>query len=436
VGRSLFVVTLLAIALVGCVSLGPAPTAAPTAGVSFGITTPAPTIRPPTAAPTASPTPTAASTATPTAEPTASPTETPVATDTPEPGLTPEPSPAVIEDFGADELLYADDFSDEDSGWGVGTNAGGTVAYTNGALQFDTAASGSWMWSRRSTESTDAVMHVEGDFTPSAEGYQGLLCANSDDELWGAVANAAGIYVFVKLTSDGTTILLTNQQEGFEITPTETTRIAVDCAGTDSGTFRMQLSLPDLGLAALYEGAPGEGAPSFDRAGVYAESSTHPYSMSVDNLFVYGGTGETGDMSPEAQALLQHVPSAWHDSCFETEPSPFEDGAEASVSCALLDDRSDAADYVQFDSKANMDAAYQSRVELYAVEPTASCQTGPNETGYTIGGNPAGRILCAPQIVGARYDWTHDALEILTTLTDFDGNYGDLYEDWLIAGPD
>ncbi len=84
---------------------------------------------------------------------------------------------------------------------------------------------------------------------PSAAGYQGLLCANSDDELWGAVANADGLWVFIKLTSDGSSILSSNQEEGFQIAPGATTRVALDCEGTDAGGFRMQLSLPDSGIA-------------------------------------------------------------------------------------------------------------------------------------------------------------------------------------------
>lgn len=420
--RSFFVSAVVASLVVGCVSLAPG-TAQPSAPPSFGITTPAPA------------TPVATATPAPIATPTAAPTETPTsaASITPEPPLTPAPSSGTIGDFGADTLLFADDFSDDTSGFGVGTNSGGTVAYVNGALQFDTLSQGSWMWSRRSVDTFSNVIHVEASFTPSAFGYQGLLCARSDDELWGGVANAAGIWVFIKLTEDGAAILTSNQQVGFEITPAETTRIALDCAGTDTGLFRMQLSLPDVGLVATYEDT--EGPENFDRVGVYGESSAHPYMLRTDDLFAYGGEGNT-TMSPAALALLQHVPAAWRPDCFETQPNPFESGALASLSCALADGRSDVADFAQFDTQENMDAAYQARVDTWAVASTASCESGPNEVSYTIGGTTAGRILCAPQTVGIRVDWTHDALTILSTLTDFDGTYGDAYQDWLFAGPE
>lgn len=433
--RAIAISVVVACLLMGCVSLGPGQTASPSLGPSFSITTPAPSASASagaTSAPTASP----AATAPPTQAATATPTEAPtvgVPTESPAPPLTPAPSTGVIEDFGADELLLADDFSDPTSGFGVGPNAGGTVAYVNGALQFDTASQGSWMWSRRTHTVSWPVLHIEADMTPSANGYAGLLCAHDDDELWGAVANAAGLWVFVSLTSDGASILTSNQETGWEIAPGATTRMALDCAGAETGAFRMQLSLPDIGLATSYE--TSDGPDTFDRAGVYAESSAHPYMLRADNLFVYGGEGNTG-VSPEAQALLLHIPADWRGDCFETSVDPFETGPLASVSCVLSGERSDVADFVQFDTQENMDAAYQTRVDSWAVDSTDSCQTGPNEVGYTISGAPAGRILCAPQTVGIRVDWTHDALLILSTLTDFDGSYSDGYQDWLIAGPE
>ncbi len=434
--RSALFVAAVAAVLVGCVSISNpivTPGLPTLPGRTQDVTTPAPTAAvTPTPAPSPTAEPTAEPTEEPTSEPTAETTDEPSAEPTPE---GPAPTPAAIEDFGATELVFADDFSDDNSGWGVGPNAGGTIAYVTGALQFDTAAEQAFMWSRRATPELQNVLHIEADFTPSAPGYQGLLCADNDDTLWGAVAGADGTWVFIKLTADGSTILSSNQEAGFAIAPGATTRVGLDCEGTAAGGFRMQLSLPDLGAATIYEGAIDEGSAQFDRAGLYGESAAHPYSLRVDNLFVYGGTGETPTMSDEATALLEHVPAEWQPDCFESVGNPFDEGITAAVSCTLDDDRSDVVDYLQFDSQASMETTYQQRVDIYSVESQGSCQTGPNETSYSIGGSPAGRILCAPSVIGARYDWTHDGLAILTTLTDFEGSYEDLYQDWLVAGP-
>ena len=433
--RSALFVAAVAAVVVGCVSISQPIASVPSLPPrSQDVTTPAP--QTPAATPTVAPTPTEE----PTEEPTAEPTEEPTAEVTEEPTAEPTPegpaaTPAAIEDFGATELVFADDFSDDNSGWGVGPNAGGNVAYVSGALQFDTVAAEAWMWSRRAMPELQNVVHIEADFMPTAAGYQGLLCADNDDTLWGAVANGEGVWVFIKLTADGSTILSSNQEEGFATTPGATTRIGLDCEGTAAGGFRMQLSLPDSGAATIYEGAIDEGSAQFDRAGVYSESSANPYSLRVDNLFVYGGTGETPTMSDAATALLGHVPTEWQADCFESVGNPFDEGIAAAVSCTLSDDRSDFIDYLQFDTQANMETTYQQRVDIYSVESQGSCQTGPNETSYTIGGGETGRILCAPSVIGARYDWTHNDLTILSTLTDFEGSYEDLYQDWLVAGP-
>lgn len=425
--RAIAISVTVACLLTGCVSLGPSPTTQPSLGPSFTITTLAPipsasATSVPTASPSATASPIEAATATPTEAPTVgAPTLGPSAS--PAPPLTPTPSTAVIEDFGADELLFGDDFSDPASGWGVGTNAGGSVAYTDGVLRFDTSGDEARLWSWPTPDDTWNVIRAEGVFVPSAAGSFGLICAISDEELFGAALNTDGGWFFFQLDSGVANILTSDPDADWNVPVDLATSVALDCAGTQTGPMRMQVSLPEFGVAAIFDG--GEGPVGFDRVGVYAESSTHPWSLGVDNVFAYGGEG-----------LLGHVPVDWRESCFATSPSASETGARATVSCQPSTGRSDVVDFVQFDTQESMDAAYQTRVDNWAVESTDSCETGPNETSYTIGGSPAGRILCAPQTVGIRFDWTHDDLLILSTLTDFEGSYANAYEDWLIAGPE
>ncbi len=427
--RALAISVVVAFLMMGCVSVGPAQTTQPPPP-SFSITTPAPSASA-TLASTASPAPTATPTQAATPSATVAPTDS--ASDTPAPPLTPDPSQAVIEDFGADTLIFADDFSDNTSGWGVTSQDFGSIAYSGGTLAFTSAAATNWMWSRRLLDQDWNVVRVEAVMVPSAAGTGGLFCANNDDELFGALVTTSGGWSFVQLTSEGASVLLTDEQAGWNVPAGLATTVALDCAGTATGTMRMQVSLPDIGLGASYEDA--EGADSFDRVAIYAESAAHPFSLAVDNVFAYGGEGGSS-VSPAARALLLHVPADWRPDCFETQPNPFETGAEAAVSCTLTEGRSNVADFVQFDNQENMDAAYQIRVDTWAVEPTESCETGSNEGIYTIAGTPAGRILCAPQTVGIRFDWTHDELLILSTLTNFDGSYVDTYEDWQAAGPE
>ena len=82
-----------------------------------------------------------------------------------------------------------------------------------------------------------------------------------------------------------------------------------------------------------------------------------------------------------------------------------------------------------------MNAEYQEKVEQYGVESTGTCSSGPNETTWSIDGTVRGRVQCAPQEAGIRFDWTDDQLAILSTLIDFDGDYENTYNLWLDAGP-
>jgi hypothetical protein len=332
-------------------------------------------------------------------------------------------------------LIFEDSFDDPSSGWGVGTNAGGTVAYVDGTLEFATAAETNWMWSRRTGDEPWNVVRIEADLTPSGLGFGGLLCADSDDLLYGAIVDTLGTYAFISVGSAGSSLLASGDNAALALASGGTTRVALDCAGTATGSFRMQLSLVDAGIAVTYEGEVGEGDETFDRAGTYAESGVHPWTLRFDDLAFYGGTGALGN-SPEAEALLLHVPAAWRETCFETSVNPFEAGQVAAVSCAIEGDRSDVVDYVQFDTSTNMDAAYDTRVTNWGTATGANCETAPGEGIYTLGGTPAGSLLCAASVVGTRLDWTHDELLILSTLTDFEGSYPDMWADWQVAGPD
>jgi hypothetical protein len=199
-------------------------------------------------------------------------------------------TPGTIEDFGASTLLFTDTFDDPASGWGTGSTPGGQVDYFESTLQFATVADGTWVWSYRPLESTQNVVRMETVFTASAAGYQGLLCANSEDTLYGAVANADGRWVFIRLTDAGAEIITTDDDPAWAILPGAATRLRLDCAGTTTGSFRMQLALPDSGLVARYEGG-ADGPASFDRVALYGEASAAGFTLRADDASAFGGTG-------------------------------------------------------------------------------------------------------------------------------------------------
>ena len=252
-----------ATALVACVSVGPSP-------------------EPPTATPgaTSLPPPPSAGRASP--EASVGPSASAL------PGNSPVGTPG-IENFGASTPLFSDTFDDAESGWGTGSTPGGDVQYLDSALQFQAAASGNWIWSYRPLESGQNIVHLEATFTPAASGYQGLLCANTEEQFHGAVADANGRWVFIRLTDAGAEVLTTGEDPAWAISPAAPTRMALDCAGTDTGTFRMQLSLPDARIAVHYDGGQ-DGPDLFDLVGLYGEASADGYTLRVDDLSALGGT--------------------------------------------------------------------------------------------------------------------------------------------------
>ena len=202
--RSFAVMGAVGLLVIGCVTISPAATDGPSEPPSDSTPTPIPATAIPTAtsAPISTPSPTAALTSPPTAEPTAD------ATFSPEPLPSAASSPSPVENYGAHTPLFDDQMEDPNSGWGVGTNEGGSVSYADGDLEITAAAGGAWVSTSRLTGSTDNAVHVEGIYTPTGSGYMGLLCGERDDELWGAMANLDnGDYSFIKLGSSGTTIL-------------------------------------------------------------------------------------------------------------------------------------------------------------------------------------------------------------------------------------
>jgi len=119
------------------------------------------------------------------------------------------------------------------------------------------------------------------------------------------------------------------------------------------------------------------------------------------------------------------------------EVTSFDGGFIVGIQCINIPSVDGYIGYSQFDSVASMNASYQSDVGFFAPDAQGtSCQTGPSEVAYTIGGTPSGRLVCADYEEGLIAFWTHEGYAINSTLVLFEGTYPDLYGIWLVAGPD
>jgi hypothetical protein len=263
----------------------------------------------------------------------------------------------------------------------------------------------------------------------------GLLCAASDDELWGATEDADGNYAFINVGAQGATVLSEGHLDALKSTADGSSRFSLDCAGTATGSFKMQIHPAGLNFGVQYFGSDDQGPQTFDRIGIYGESAAGTFTVDVDHLIAFGGDGDTS-MSPEAVELLAHVPAEWQPNCFESFASVFMTGVKADILCQLFDGRSDYAEYMSFSAQADMDASYDYLHDKWAVDESGlNCDAGAHQGTYTIGDQQAGRLFCAPAITGTQFVWTHDQLLIMSQLIDLEGSYPDMYTDWLTAGP-
>ncbi len=419
--------------VVGCVSVGPsettAPTTAATAAPSLGVTTPAPATETPTVAPTATPAPTP--TPTPTPAPTAAPTEE--ATVVPE-SVAPSVVPPSSGPSSSDEL-FADDFSDPSSGWEELDQDFASVTYDSGVLAFRYNDSGAWAFTVRSLDVPESTLVLAADFSPQSDGVFGLLCGDSNSaKFYGAVVGSDGGLVFLE-TDNGTINVLQRYDEmGLDVSIGGSNPLALECSATPDGVVQMVVGLSKTGPVAVHRES-STGITSFDTTGMYGEASSDGYTLTVDTVAAWGVGGADATMSDGAQMVLAHIPSELQQNCYE---SPiWNTDAQFVVTCIEQTEGTGAelAQYKQYADADGMNSDYQGTVSAFGVTSTGSCQSGPNEAGWTLNEQPGGRVQCAPQTVGIRFDWTDDQSGILSTLIDFDGSYQDTYNQWQDAGP-
>jgi hypothetical protein len=386
---------------------------------------------------TATPAPSSAPTATATAIPTT--TAAPTVTAAPTPTTAPTPAPTDDPGFDQRDVDFLDELADESSGWGVGANDGGSVAYVDGALRLDTSGTGAWLYSRRVANSTSATMRVIGDFYPTNEGRFGPICALGEDRLFGAVVGTDGSWAFVKIDENGPEDIFGDPSAGLDVVAGGSNLVALECAGTATGSLRLTLWLGESGPVATW--TQPNGPENFDRAGTYVAASGEGFSVEMDNVILFGSGVADGSYSPAGEELLAHIPADWQSSCYPGLRPPYlARTAEAVVTCFLSSSNADGAEiaeYASYLSAADMDAAYQERIDAFGTgDGSSSCGDGSGEHPYDIGDTESGRLLCVDQFAGTRFDWTDTRLNILSTLIDFDGDYGATLDDWLIAGPD
>lgn len=108
------------------------------------------------------------------------------------------------------------------------------------------------------------------------------------------------------------------------------------------------------------------------------------------------------------ESLLAHIPESHRDAC---RPDLRHDEVDAimSVRCDLSNGITVV--YTQLASDAAVAERYGSRLEIASVaKDTGDCSLElPGEEAYSIGGEPAGRLVCYDSYGTDSFHWTHDA---------------------------
>ena len=410
-------------AATGCVSIS-GPSQAPTAAATQAVTTP----RPP-ATPTAAASVSVSVAPSPTATATASPTATPTLVV---PSFVPTDRPPATPSADDGDLLFVDQMEDPASGWALGALGNSSAAYSGGNLRLAIGDSGQAIWSPRLLGAEFGVLLVAGSYMISGGAGAGAACVSPDNQLYGAEITSDGSLIFFSIINGVTQALERHEDLPLELTENQLVGFGIECGATSTGALRLAALMQDAGVLGVYQN--DQGPASFSAVSMYAEAIGGSATVDVDEVAAWGIPGSAAGPTPEGEELLTHVPSELQPTCFDT---PSTHRPSAVVSCFLQTEGvgAELAIYQQFDTQADMDTAYQQIVDLFGVESEGTCQSGPNETTWSISGETHGRVQCAPQQIGIRFDWTDDQLLILSTLFDLDGDYGNTYSLWAEAGP-
>ena len=300
------------------------------------------------------------------------------------------------------------------------------------ALRFN--SNQAWAYSVRALAGPHGTVVQAADLAPQSDGIFGLLCGDTTSQTYyGAVVTTDGALIFIETDNGTVNVLKRFDDLGLDVTVGGSNPMALECAIDNGGSLDMVAGLSGTGPVGVRSESAGLSA--FDATGIYGEASSDGYTLAVDSAAAWGSGGTDGTMSDAADILYQHIPTDLQNNCYES-PN-WNTDANTVVTCIEQTEGKGAEllQLQQFSAGAGMDAAYQRLVDAFGVESQGSCKSGPNEAQWTVNEQAGGRVQCAPQLVGIRFDWTDDLTSILSSLIDFDGSYQDTYDEWVDAGP-
>ena len=360
------------------------------------------------------------------------------------------PSSAPSAGYGADTLLFSDDFNDTSGGWDVATGPNGSVAYDSEKLAIDLTGDVSYLSTSGPIASTpwDVVL-IEAKLTSTGgngTNYVGMLCGTSAEDAAGAVVGTDGILAFIQRTGANYSALKA-EQGALLIQNDVPAQVALECAGMSTGSLRLRVSVNGAPLAEYIGDA---GPQNFQTVSVYVEGKTGA-SFTLDDVSVFGGDAAglpplpTSAPSPTAAgpssgdpAVLAHIPPAMNVACHEA--TTFAGGEVASVQCTPSSIDGYIV-YTLFDTEDSAMDAWFGNLDYFGEGVTGSdCAAGPCLVGWegTTG-------LVEGRYFANHYDgivpngmiayWFDASVMIQADIVANSGTFGDLYNLALQAGP-
>lgn len=356
---------------------------------------------------------------------------------TPSPG----PSAAPGTGYGANTLLFSDDFSDTSGGWQTDTGPNGTVAYEAEKLAVDLTASVSYVSTSEPFASTTwDVVRIEATVTATGgdgKNYAGMLCGVTGENAAGAVIGTDGVHAFIQRTGTNYSALeVTQGVAGSLLQNDVAARLTLECAGTSTGPLRLRLSFNGTLVA---EHSVETGPQNFQTASAYFEGKTGS-SFTLDDVSVFGGDAAglpplaTGDLAE----LLAHVPAAFNVNCSEV--TTFAAGEVIAAQCTP-DIVTGYVTYTLFETDGNASDAWFADLDFFGEGVTGTdCSAGPCLVGYVgTSGLEEGRYFANNYTSidpnGLIAYWFDGGEMIEAGLAVYDTTFAELYDLALQAGP-
>ena len=168
-------------------------------------------------------------------------------------------------------ILFQDDFSDPQSGWGTYQDTNGAMNYESGSYRILVDVPDTWFWTTPGIRFSDASIEVQAEKVAGPkDNVFGLLCRYTDDNnFYLLVISSDGYYAILKRLAGVTTVFGDQGMQYSQVIHQgdTTNTLRADCIGNSLTLYANGTRLVQVDDSALSEGEPGLIVGTFGTAG-------------------------------------------------------------------------------------------------------------------------------------------------------------------------